>query len=77
MNIVLKINIFEFNNKYYIQKQGTAMGTRMAPSYANLFMGTLETELVKQSSKNIQIWKRFIDDIFIIIMDRNTRRFHG
>ena len=42
------------------------MGTRMAPSYANLFMGTLETELVKQNSKNIQIWKRFIDDIFII-----------
>ena len=66
MNIVLKNNIFEFNNKYYIQKQGTAMGTRMAPSYANLFMGTLETELVKQNSKNIQIWKRFIDDIFII-----------
>ena len=38
MNIVLKNNI---NNT---QKQGTAMGTRMAPSYANLFMGTLETQ---------------------------------
>ena len=66
MNIVLKNNIFEFN-KYYIQKQGTAMGTTMAPSYANVFMGTLETTCqTKFNSKNIQIWKRFIDDIFII-----------
>ena len=37
--IVLKNNIFEFNNKYYLQIQGIVMGTRMAPAYANLCMG--------------------------------------
>ena len=39
----------------------------MAPAYANLFMGKLETWLINQkASKHIHAWKRFIDDIFII-----------
>jgi hypothetical protein len=35
IDIVLKNNVFEFHNKYYLQIQGTAMGTKMAPAYAN------------------------------------------
>ena len=61
-NIVLK-NVFEFDEDFYLQKQGTAMGTKMAPAYANLFMGTIETKL---THKNIREWKRYIDDVFII-----------
>ena len=45
IDIVLKNNVFEFNNQYYLQIQGTAMGTKMAPAYANLFMGKLEEKL--------------------------------
>ena len=45
IKIVLKKNVFEFNNDYYLQIQGTAMGTKMAPAYANLFMGKLEEKL--------------------------------
>ena len=43
MNLVLKHNVFEFDEKFYLQIQGTAMGTKMAPAYANLFMGGFET----------------------------------
>ena len=37
-DIVLKNNVFEFNNNFYLQIQGTVnwMGTKMAPAYANL-----------------------------------------
>ena len=35
---------FAFNSKHYLQKHGTAMGTRMAPSYANLFLGKFERD---------------------------------
>ena len=42
------------------------MGTKMAPSYANLFMGNLEPKLHAQAPLHIQMWKRYIDDIFII-----------
>ena len=31
---VLTKDHFQFNDKLYKQKQGTAMGTRMAPKYA-------------------------------------------
>ena len=42
LTLVLKCNNFEFNGKHYLQIQGTAMGTKKAPSYANIFMGRLE-----------------------------------
>ena len=66
INLVLKHNVFEFDEKFYLQIQGTAMGTKMAPAYANLFMGRLETKLINKAPNLIHTWKRFIDDIFII-----------
>ena len=35
---ILTHNYFEFNDKSYVQTHGTAMGTKMAPTYANIFM---------------------------------------
>ncbi len=66
IDIVLQNNVFEFDGKFYLQRQGTAMGTKMAPAYANTFMGNLEPTLQAEGQKNILIWKRFIDDIFIV-----------
>ena len=66
IDIVLQNNVFEFNDKLYLQKQGTAMGTKMAPSYANLFMGKIEKQLQNLGKPHIHTWKRFIDDIFVI-----------
>jgi hypothetical protein len=63
---VLKCNYFEFNDKLYIQNQGTAMGTRMAPNYAIIFMHKLETRLLQESALKPKIWKRFIDDVFCV-----------
>ena len=42
------------------------MGTRMVPSYANLFMGKFEQQAIDNSSLKPFIWWRFIDDIFMI-----------
>jgi hypothetical protein len=39
LNLVLKYNIFEFSEKLYQQEISTAMGTRVAPTMANLFYG--------------------------------------
>ena len=47
LSIVLKNNVFEFNQDYFLQLQGTAMGTEVAPAYANLFMGSLEPTLTE------------------------------
>ena len=50
-NLVLTKNYFEFNNTLYRQTQGTAMGTRMVPSYANIFMKYIELQLTESSPK--------------------------
>lgn len=42
------------------------MGTKVAPTYANIFMHNLETKLLSQMEITPQIWRRFIDDIFAI-----------
>ena len=46
IKLILSTNSFTFNEEYYLQVYGTAMGTRMAPSYANLFMGKLEQQFL-------------------------------
>ena len=51
---------------YYLQTHGTAMGTRMAPSYANLFLAKFETDALSRAPFQPFIWWRYIDDIFMI-----------
>ena len=66
LELILYKNVFRFNDKFYIQKQGTAMGTKMAPAYANIFMGTLESRILSQTNPSPIHWKRYIDDIFLV-----------
>jgi hypothetical protein len=66
---VLKYNIFEFSNNLYQQKIGTAMGTCVAPTMANLFMADID-KLIQECAKHqnldyIQYYKQYIDDILI------------
>lgn len=42
------------------------MGTCMAPSYANIFMGILETDIIEKFPIKPYLWLRYIDDIFMI-----------
>ena len=60
------MNNLTFNSKHYLQKHGTAMGTRMAPSYADLFLGKFERDALLNFPHQPYLWLRFIDDIFMI-----------
>ena len=59
-------NNFTFDNQHYLQVHGTETGTRMAPSYANLFMGKLGRNLLRYTSNTPSSWWRYIDDVFAI-----------
>ncbi len=63
LKLVLEKNNFEFNGQQYVQIAGTAMGTRVAPSFANLFMGHFEEKYVYTYRLQPWCWFRFIDDI--------------
>ena len=63
---VSKRNVFEFRAEHYVQLSGTAIRTKMATSYANIFMAHLEGRLLeKVVRKPIEFW-RYINDWFII-----------
>ena len=66
LEVVLKNNIFEFDGKVFKQLQGTAMGTKLAPAYANIFMGSLENSILSPAPLRPSYYRRFIDDIFIL-----------
>lgn len=64
--IVLQYNVFSFGNHVFRQIQGTAMGTKMAPAYANIFMHYLEQNFIATQPLTPLVYKRYIDDIIII-----------
>lgn len=66
LDIVLTQNYFQFADSMYQQVQGTAMGTKMAPAYANLFMADLEEKILANSPIDPILWKRYIDDVLCI-----------
>ena len=49
LSLILKENSFQFNGKNYLQTHGTAMGTKMAVAFANIFMASIEKEILRQS----------------------------
>ena len=63
LSLILKENSFQFNGKNYLQIHGTAMGTKMAVAFANIFMANTETQILSNSVTKPTIWKRYIDDI--------------
>ena len=64
LRLILKEKSFHFNGNNYLQTHGTAMGTKMAVSFANIFMAVVETEIISRSATKPLQWKRYIDDVF-------------
>ena len=66
LQICLENNDFTFNNEWFLQTWGTAMGKKFAPNYANIFLAQWEKYALRKCSKIPQCFFRFLDDIFII-----------
>ncbi|XP_028297624.1 uncharacterized protein LOC114459639 [Gouania willdenowi] len=64
LTINLIRNDFEFDEKYYLQVKGTAMGKRFAPSYANIFMADWEEAGLAKCKYKPLYYVRYLDDIF-------------
>ena len=62
--ICMQQNYFKFNNTYYRQREGLAMGSPLSPLMADVFMDEFErTHIVGNS--NIIYYYRYVDDIII------------
>ena len=75
LKIVLEYNTLTSDTDYYIRVRGTAMGTKVAPTYATLVTGFIEIRLYEQIEEKYGIniknhfinkWWRYLDDCFLI-----------
>ena len=46
LTLILKENSFRFNGKNYLQIYDTAMDTKMAVAFANIFMANIRTQIL-------------------------------
>ncbi|XP_044163912.1 uncharacterized protein LOC122948283 [Acropora millepora] len=58
--LVLTLNTFSFSGNFYRQTGGVAMGSRLGPNYACLFLGQIFAQYTGTKSA---LYKRYIDDI--------------
>ncbi|XP_062586434.1 uncharacterized protein LOC134248002 [Saccostrea cucullata] len=74
VRFILENNTFHFDGDFYKQIKGTAMGTKMAPTYSILVMGFFEETLYQKVSDELgqeigkhlrDYWKQFLDDCFL------------
>jgi hypothetical protein len=74
LRTVMDNNIFKFGDTFWLQTQGTAMGTPTAPLYSILTFGFHEnTTILNTFQANLLYYKRFIDDIFGVWIDNKTQ----
>lgn len=66
LRFVLTLNNFRFNDRHYLQVGGTAMGTRVAPTFTNIYMDSFERQHVYVYTPRPRLWLRFIDDILLV-----------
>ena len=54
----------QFNGKFYQQIDGVAMGSPLAPAFADIFMNWVLDEISKKSTTSFKIY-RYVDDLFL------------
>ena len=83
MKIILKYNMFNFNQEHFLQEIGAAMGSSPVPSYANIFMALKIDPLIRNlgrkynenGTESLKLMKRFLDDFFFIFRG-TTKKLH-
>ena len=65
---LMKHNVFIFGNRYYLQKDGTAMGTNVACMYTTIYYSYYKENSLLHLSY-IKFYCRLIDNAFIIVGD--------
>ena len=64
---VMKNNYFKYNNQFYHQIKGGAMGSPLTLTMANCYMFFYEQNIIRQITNSHGLYVRYIDDIFITI----------
>ena len=75
LEFCLRNTYFTYRGKYYKQVEGAAMGSPTSPIVANLYMESFELRALNTSPNPPLMWKRFVDDTFIIMKKAHKEEF--
>ena len=67
LSFCLKSGYFSFNNEFYKQIDGIAMGSPISPIIANIVMENLLDNILKSINFNIHFVKLYVDDLLLCI----------
>ena len=66
---------FSFQNKFYEQVEGVAMGSPIGPIVANLYMEYFERKALMSAINPPMVWFRFVDDTWVIQQQAHKQAF--
>ena len=75
LEFCLRSTYFTYRGKFYEQVEGAAMDSPISPIVANLFMENFEMRALQPSPNPPLLWKRFVDDTFVIINKAHKEEF--
>ena len=75
LRLCLECNNSVFNNKFYLQTDGTAQGLHMSCSYSDIAMAMYDEKAMDHPFKPL-IWKRFRDDVIALWIHSNEDANH-
>ena len=75
LEFCLRSTYFIYQGKYYDQVEGAAMGSPISPIVANLYMENFELRTLNTSPNPPLMWKRFVDDTFVVMKKAHKEQF--
>ena len=74
LEFCLKNTYLSFQDQFYEQVEGAAMGSPVSPIVANLYMEYLEQKVLS-TAPHPKFWHRYVDDTFVIHKETNKQGF--
>ena len=71
----LKNTYFSFQDQFFEQVEGAAMGSPVSPIVANLYMEFLEQKALSTAPHPPRFWHRYVDDTLVIHKEANKQGF--
>ena len=75
LEFCMRSTYFTFRGKFYEQVEGTVMGSPISPIVANLYVENFENRALQSSINPPLLWKRFVDDTFVIMKKCHREEF--